>query len=257
MTVRKNLLENGALLQLTIDKPKGNIVTGEVLAALHEELDQAPTTPKVRAVLIDAAGKDFSFGASVEEHRPAQAPMMLKRLHSLLKRMLETPMPVLIAVQGRCLGGAMEVALAGSRIFAAPDAIFGQPEIKLAVFAPAASAMLGDRVGPAAAEDLLITGRTVNAAEALALGLVDEVCDVGQSPTDRAVAYVKKHLLEGSASSLRFAVQASRLQRAPRVAKALDEQERLYVDVVMNTPDAVEGIEAFIAKRPPRWEDSK
>ena len=104
------------------------------------------TRRPLRAALIDGEGPHFSFGASVEEHLPAQCAVMLRGLHGLLVAMLEWPRPILVAVRGQCLGGGLELALAGSLIFASRDAQLGQPEIKLGVFAPAASCLLPFRV---------------------------------------------------------------------------------------------------------------
>ncbi|MHB8877736.1 MAG: enoyl-CoA hydratase/isomerase family protein [Myxococcaceae bacterium] len=244
--------EGGALLHLTIDAGKGNIVTGAVMSALTEQLAVANRDPKVRCVLLDAAGSDFSFGASVEEHRPAQAKAMIGTFSKLIRAMIELPLPLLVAVKGRCLGGAMEVALAGSRIFAGPTAKLGQPEIKLAVFAPPASVFLPMRVGQAKAEDLLLSGRTVGADEALSMGLVDEVCPAEVDPSTRAREYAAQ-FLAGSASSLRFATRAARAGHVKWVVPLLAEVERLYLSELMATPDAAEGIEAFIEKRAPKY----
>lgn len=245
--------EQGGVLRLTLNHGRGNVLDGKLIAELKQALEAAQGNHALRAVVVDAAGKDFCWGASVEEHRPDQCAEMLASLHALLYRMVELPLPVLVAVQGRCLGGGLEFALAGSRIFAHPGAIFGQPEVKLGVFAPAGSALLAERVGPGAAEDLLLTGRTVNAEEALRLRLVDEVCAPEQSPAERAVAWVQQHLQEHSRSALRFAVRAARQARAEALRTRLDALEKLYLKELMKTADAKEGIAAFIEKRPPQW----
>src|SRR3970282_983894 len=105
-----------------------------------------------------------------EKQRPAS-------LHALLGGMLDWPRPILMGVRGQCLGGGLEFALAGNLLFAAPDAQCGQPEMKLGVFAPAASVLLPLRIGQARAEDLLYSGRSIDAPPALAWGLVNEVAD--------------------------------------------------------------------------------
>ena len=101
-------------------------------------------------MLIDAEGPHFSFGASVEEHLPDQCAAMLAGLHRLILRMVESPVPLLVAVRGQCLGGGLELALAGHLMFVAPDASLGQPEMKLGVFAPAASCLLPEVDRPVA-----------------------------------------------------------------------------------------------------------
>jgi cyclohexa-1,5-dienecarbonyl-CoA hydratase len=243
---------DGAALRLTLDHGKGNIVDSQLVSALQAAFSRATADGSLRCVLLDAAGPDFSFGASVEEHQPQHAPAMLSHLHALLAQMLELPLPVLAAVRGRCLGGGLELALACSRVWAHPGARLGCPEVKLGVIAPAASALLPRRVGAAAAEELLVTGRQVEAAEALDLGLVDSLCAESEDPAELALAWAKRHLLELSRASLRVATRAAR-GWVPGALARLAELERLYVGDLMHTPDAVEGIEAFLRRRAPRW----
>jgi len=241
----------GRLLRLRLARPKANIVDAEMIAALSAALDEHLGNPAIAAVLLDAEGPHFSFGASVEEHLPDQCAEMLASLHQLVLKLAGAPVPTLCAIQGQCLGGGLEVALSCSRLFAATDAALGQPEIKLAVFAPAASCLLPSRIGQAAAEDLLYTGRSADAAEALALGLVDNLSDDAQAA---ALAYFDKHLAGLSASSLRHAVTAARAPVVAQLAADLARVEALYLESLMSTRDAVEGLEAFIAKRKPNWE---
>ena len=178
MAPLKDWLElDGALLRLRLSRPKANIVDAEMIAALHGALRAHGTRNDLRGVLLDAEGPHFSFGASVEEHLPDQCGAMLASLHALVLAMVEFPAPILVAVRGQCLGGGLEVALAGGPIFAASDAQFGQPEMKLGVFAPAASVLLPYRMNQPNAEDLLFSGRSVDAAEAKAMGLVHTVSD--------------------------------------------------------------------------------
>jgi cyclohexa-1,5-dienecarbonyl-CoA hydratase len=159
---------------------------------------------------------------------------------------------VLVAVRGQCLGGGLEVVAAGNLIFAAPGAMFGQPEIKLAVFAPAASCILPERIGQAQAEDLLFSGRSITAETAHQVGLVTALAE---DPEQAALAYFKEYLAPLSASSLRFAVRAARAGVNERIMAKLALVERLYLDGLMATHDAVEGLGAFIAKRPAIWQD--
>ena len=146
-----------ALLRVRLARPKANIVDAAMIGALHNALREHRGRHALRGVLLDAEGPHFSFGASVEEHLAERCGAMLASLHALVLAMLEFPAPILVAVRGQCLGGGLEVALAGTRIFATPDAQLGQPEMKLGVFAPAASCLLPYRVGRGAAEDLLLT----------------------------------------------------------------------------------------------------
>lgn len=241
---------DGGLLRLTLARPKANLIDAAMIAALTQAL-AAHRSGALRGVLLDAEGPHFSFGASVEEHLPDRCAAMLASLHALIVAMLEFPAPILVAVRGQCLGGGLEIALAGGPIFAAPNAQFGQPEIKLGVFAPAASCLLPWRVSAVAAEDLLCSGRSIDAAQALAIGLVQMLAD---DPVAAALAYFDEHLAPRSAAALAHAMQAV---RAPRLAAMRDELarvERLYLQSLMKTRDANEGLAAFLAKRSPTWE---
>ena len=177
-TPLKDWLEHdGALLRLRLARPKANIVDAAMVAALSGALVAYRGHPGLRAVVLDAEGPNFSFGASVEEHLPESCGAMLASLHGLVLAMLEFPVPILTVVRGQCLGGGLEVVLAGGPIFASPDAQLGQPEMLLGVFAPAASVLLPYRINQPAAEDLLFSGRSVSGADAKAMGLVHTVAD--------------------------------------------------------------------------------
>jgi cyclohexa-1,5-dienecarbonyl-CoA hydratase len=240
-----------ALLRLRLARPKANIVDAAMIRALQDALREHASNTKLRAVLLDAAGPHFSFGASVEEHRAAQCEAMLDALHALIVAMLEFPAPIVVAVKGQCLGGGLEVALAGTVIVAHPQALLGQPETRLGVFAPAASCLLPYRIGVGAAEDLLLSGRSVSGSEAKAMGLVELLAD---DPEAAALAYVDEYLVPKSAAALRLALCAARGPRVHEVRRRLDALTRLYVDTLMTTHDATEGIDAFLAKRAAAWQ---
>jgi len=241
---------DGRLLRLRLSRPKANLIDAAMIAALDAALAQHAASDSLGAVLLDAEGPHFSFGASVEEHLPAECAAMLAGLHALVIRMIELPVPLLVAVRGQCLGGGLEVALAGHLLFVAPDAALGQPEMKLGVFAPAASCLLPELIGPQRALDLLASGRSITGTEAAAIGIALETAS---DPEHAALAYFEEQLKPKSASSLRYAVKAARLDYVARVKDKIHTVERLYLEELMATHDAVAGLEAFIAKRPPQW----
>jgi len=245
------LEEQNRLLRLRLARPKANLIDAALIAALDAALVDHLAAPELTAVLIDAEGPHFSFGASVEEHMPTHCAAMLASLHRVLKRLIESPVTVLVAVQGKCLGGGLELALAGHRLFVAENAELGQPEIQLGVFAPAASCLLPEIIGVPEATDLLLSGRTIGAAEAVGLGLAQAI---SVEPATAALAYFTQHLKPRSAASLRYAVRAARFDFAARVGAKLDAVERLYLEELMITRDAVEGLQAFLDKRPAHWE---
>jgi len=235
-----------------MSRPKANIIDAEMIRGLAAVVGQAAGQAHLKALLLCAEGTHFSFGASVEEHLPDQCAEMLAGLHSLILQLVEFPVPVLVAIKGQCLGAGLEVAAAGHLLFASAGARLGQPEIKLGVFAPAASCLLPLRLGQMQAEDLLYSGRSLTAEEGQRIGLL---AAVAEDPEAAAIEYFDTHLAPLSASSLRMAVRASRLRFAPEVRERLQQVETLYLQVLMATDDALEGLTAFIAKRPPEWKD--
>jgi cyclohexa-1,5-dienecarbonyl-CoA hydratase len=251
MPVKVWLSHADALLRVRLSRPKANLVDAAMIEALTATLAAQRERAGLRGALLDAEGTHFSFGASVEEHLPGRCDAMLAALHGLVLAMLEFPVPILVAVRGQCLGGGLEVALAGSRIFATPDAQLGQPEIKLGVFAPAASVLLPLRVRQPDAEDLLWTGRSVSGEEAHRMGLVQALA---ADPEAAAVAYFETHLAPRSAAALACAVAAVRAPLAAHVRRRLTEVEQLYLETLMSTRDANEGLVAFLERRAPTWE---
>jgi cyclohexa-1,5-dienecarbonyl-CoA hydratase len=241
----------GRLLRLRLSRPKANIIDAAMIAALESALANHLDNSNLTALLIDAEGPHFSFGASVEEHLPGECEQMLRAIHGLILRLVSSPIPVLVAVRGQCLGGGLELALAGHLLFVAPDAALGQPEIKLGVFAPAASCLLPELITPAAALDLLLSGRSITGTDAASIGLVRESAS---DPERAALAYFDEHLKPKSASSLRCAVKAARSDYVRRISEKIAAVERMYLDELMKTHDAVEGLEAFIGKRAAQWQ---
>lgn len=242
--------QDGALLRVRLSRPRANIVDAEMIAALRAAFAAHAGEPGLTAALLDAEGPHFSFGASVEEHLPDRCAAMLSSLHGLILAMLEWPAPILVAIRGQCLGGGLELALAGTRLFAAPDAMLGQPEIRLGVLAPAASCLLPRLAGRQACEDVLLTGRSLDATAALAAGLIAQIAD---DPVAAARAYFDEHLRGRSSAALAHALRASRRGWLPEFREHLAAVERIYLDELMHTADAGEGLRAFLEKRPPQW----
>jgi len=234
--------------------PKGNIVTLEMIEALAEGLVALGGEPHLKLITIEGDGPDFSFGASIPEHAPGRIEAVLPEAHRLTMALLDAPAPTAAIVRGRCLGGGFEIALACDLIFAADAATFGLPEVALGVFPPAAAALLPPRVGTARATAAILSGTSVAAAEWLAAGLVTAVAPNADlaNAVDR---WFDAYLAPKSASALRYASRAARASLKRDVATLLPELERLYLNDVMRTNDAREGVAAFLEKRSPRWTD--
>jgi cyclohexa-1,5-dienecarbonyl-CoA hydratase len=247
--IRLDFTHQERIAQITLAVPKANIID----CAMIRELDIAFATCDTRelnAVVLKSDGPHFSFGASVAEHLPNQIDTTLRAIHGLLRRIWKSGAPVIAAVRGQCLGGGFELALACDFIVAEKSAQFGSPEIKLGVFAPAASALLPIRVGQAAASRLLLTGNAIGAEQAASIGLVAKVEDDLDNAIEQLVTC---DFLPRSASSLKVACRAARLPLRRVFEEDLPEIESLYLQDLMATPDAEEGIRAFMEKRSPKW----
>jgi cyclohexa-1,5-dienecarbonyl-CoA hydratase len=249
-TVRLEVLEDGAIWHVLLATPKANIVDMDKSEQLRSIFDRAREERALKAVIIEGEGPNFSFGASVPEHLPGQFERMIPGFHRLFRSIIDASVVTLAVVRGQCLGGGLEVASFCNRIFAAPDAKLGQPEILLGVFPPVASVVLPERIGRGVAEHLCLSGKSISAEEALRVGLVDQVDD---DPSAAALRYARKFLLPKSASSLRLGVRAVRAGWNERFLAELDRVESLYMQELMSTADAVEGLNAFVEKRDPAW----
>ncbi len=241
---------DGRVLRLTLNGSKGNILDTRMLAGIEAAI--ARVHPEVTAIVFRGHGKHFSFGASVEEHQRDQAAEMLRRFHSLFLALAELSIPTCALVDGQCLGGGLELAAWCTWVAATPKARLGQPEIMLGVFPPMASIVLPWRAGGRAALDLCVSGRTVSADEAVAMGIVNAVTDDLEAWW---TAHYDANLAGRSASSLRFAERAARLRLYETLRHDLQPLERLYLDELMATHDANEGIASFMERRAPRFED--
>jgi cyclohexa-1,5-dienecarbonyl-CoA hydratase len=244
----------GDTLRLELSHPKGNLLTAAVIAALRQALAGAATQSELKLIVVEGKGADFSFGASIPEHAPGEIGRVLPEMHRLIFDLLDAPAPTAAIVRGRCLGGGFELALACDFIFAAEDAVLGLPEIKLGVFPPAGAALLPPRIGAARAARALLTGETRPAREWQASGLMTLV-----APASRLAVEVDRwfetHLRPRSAVALRHAAAAARLALREEVARTLPALERLYLDRLMKTADAAEGVAAFLEKRSPNWQN--
>ena len=223
-----------------------------MMVALEQGVNEVMDNRELRAVVLDAEGPNFSYGASIEEHLPDQIGEVLDEFHYLLGRLLDLPVPTIAAVRGQCLGGGLELILACDLILAEENGVFACPEIKLGVFPPAASALLPERIGAGPAYELLLTGAGWSATRAEAKGLVTRTTPTGTLDAT-LTNWLQEDFISRSPTGLRHAVQAARRNRVRILNQELPALEQQYVDELMNEPDAAEGIKAFLEKRPPAW----
>jgi cyclohexa-1,5-dienecarbonyl-CoA hydratase len=238
----------------TLFHETGNIITAGMVESLRAALETVAENPHLKLITIEGSGSDFSFGASVQEHAPDRIRQVLGPMHELIYELLDAPAVTAAIVRGRCLGGGFELALACDFIFAAETAVFGLPEIGLGVFPPAGSVLLPQRVGAARATSAVLTGAVSTAPEWLAAGLLELVAPLDRLDGD-VDRWFQAHLAGKSAAALRHAASAARMGLVAHVREMLPKVERLYLEDLMRTQDAVEGIDAFLAKRQPAWTD--
>jgi cyclohexa-1,5-dienecarbonyl-CoA hydratase len=257
-TVHQELLEAGAVLRLVLDRPKGNVLTMDLMRRLGEALDEHRDDRHLKLVMLRGAGGTFSFGASVEEHRKAQAPAMLVAFHALARQIASYPVPVAALVEGRCLGGAFELVLCCHFVFAAKGAVFACPEIRLGVFPPVLAALGPSRLGSATAERLLLTGEDASAEALAPTGFITRVLEDGVDGEAWVLSWYREKFGGLSAFALRQATRAARAGAGVdgMLGERLLPVERRYVELVLESHDGNEGIEAFLARRPPVWTDA-
>lgn len=254
-TIELNERFDGRVLEIRLGPPPGNIINSRLTEELEDALAAAENDPRRKLLVITGQGKHFSYGASVEEHLPDAVGDMLPRFHRLLGHVLACPVPTLARVTGACLGGGLELVLACGLLFCEENAAFAVPEIQLGVFPPAASVLLPPRCGAAVAYEMAVTGRRIDGTRAHAAGIANRVAPAGE--LDALIdAFVEKEILPKSASSLRFASQAARAAAREAYDRHIGTVETLYLEGLMATADAVEGIQAFVEKREPKWRDA-
>lgn len=254
MSVSVSVNSNRSRARFRLSHPQGNIITADMVRALRSGLESASRNPNLKLITLEGEGADFSFGASIPEHAPDRIGAVLPEMHGLIEDLLDAPAVTAAVVRGRCLGGGFELALACDLIFSADDATFGLPEVALGVFPPAGSVLLPARVGAARATRAIITGEGQSANAWYHAGLLELLAPA--AALDAAVdGWFEKHLAGKSGAALRHAAAAVRVGLRLQVRAVLPEVERLYLQDLMRTHDAAEGINAFLEKRTPDWQD--
>ena len=242
--------------KVVLNDPKANVVDSVMLREFQSVLAALSKERHCKLMILQGAGKHFSFGVSVREHTEAFAAEMLDLFHGFFIRLSDLAVPVCSLISGQCLGGGLEMASFAHFVFADESARLGQPEINLSVFAPPASFMLPLKIGYTAAEDILLTGRTLDTHEAKAMGLVSDVFPDKETMEDRVNQWIQEHILPKSAFALRVAVKAARRDFNARLRENLDAYKTLYLTETMTSHDAKEGLDSFLEKRKPVWKDA-
>jgi cyclohexa-1,5-dienecarbonyl-CoA hydratase len=234
-------------------RPPLNVFT----TAMMREIDQALTDCMGRrdmvAVVFEAVpgSRAFSAGVSIEEHAEETVYQMLESFHQIFRTLGQMGKPALAVVDGAALGGGCELVAGCDIVVSTPRAKYGQPEIKLGVFPPVAAVLLPRVVGERRARELLLTGELFGADEALRMGLVNYVVEADQS--EAKLQEVLGKLRELSAPALEMTRRAMDAARGRPFLEALERAEDIYLNELMKTEDAHEGVRAFTEKRKPEW----
>ncbi len=254
--IKINYLYDDSIANILLDDGKGNVMDYIMMEDLQSVLDSFSEKKNIKLIVIEGVGKHFSFGASVEEHQKEFAGAMIRAFHKLFFTLRDLSIPIAAKVTGQCLGGGMELCLMCNFIFADKTAKFGQPEIILGVFPPPASILLAEKIGLAKAEELLLTGKTISADEAKSMGLLNDVFADKEALNAGLNNWIETNILPKSASSLRYAVKAVRAKMNHILGNFLPQLESMYINQLMQTEDANEGISSFLEKRKPVWKNS-
>jgi cyclohexa-1,5-dienecarbonyl-CoA hydratase len=239
--------------RITLSDPPLHILDITLLEELRDAL--AAIQPDRHCLILDAQGdKAFSAGASVQDHLGDRVVTMLERFHDCFRILARLDLVTVALVRGAALGGGCELALACDFVLASERAKFGQPEINLGVFPPVAAYQLSRQIAPRRGLELLLTGDPIDAATAERLGLVNAVFPPAEF--DAMAEEWLARIYRQSASSVRYAKRAFRLAQAADFDERLGAVERLYLEELMQTGDANEGLNAFIEKRKPVWSGS-
>ena len=241
--------------RITFARPPVNIFNIAMMGEINDALNQCAQQRELVAIVFDAAAdcRAFSAGVAVEEHAEETIFQMLDSFHAIFRNLEQLARPTIAVVDGPALGGGCELVIACDIAIASDRARFGQPEIKLGVFPPVAAVLLPQLIGEKRARQLILTGEIIEAAEAARLGLVN--CVVPGNELEAKTSELLSRFRGLSAAALELTRKAIDLGRVRSLDSALKEVESLYLNELMKTHDANEGISAFVEKRKPQWRD--
>ena len=239
--------------RISFARPPLNVFNIAMMHEISDAIGECAAQREMVAIVFEAAKETraFSAGVAIEEHVEETIYRMLDSFHGIFRALEQAAKPTIAVVDGSALGGGCELVAGCDIVIASERARFGQPEIKLGVFPPVAAVLLPRIIGDKRARELILTGELIDAAEALRLGLVSRV--VPSAELEQKTRDVLVKLRELSAPALEASKRAMNLARGRTFEDALSAVEDLYLNELMKTEDAREGIQAFMEKRKPEW----
>jgi len=239
---------------LFINRPPVNILDIATMEDMNDALVSLKGNTDVKVLVLSSKGdKAFSAGVDVADHTEDKAEQMLKTFHAIFHNLQNIDAVTVAACKGLTLGGGCEVAIFCDLIFAADNLKIGQPEIKLSVIPPVALLVLPRLVGLKHAAELLFTGKVISAERAEKIGLVNKVVPLDNFDTE--LDHFIQPFSELSLMGIKYSKKGLTLGLETNFAKGLEQIEKMYMDSLMSTEDANEGLKAFMEKRAPNWKN--
>ncbi len=245
---------DGEAALITLSTPPRNIISRQMMEEIQHRIEKEQKDTGKKLIIIEGEGDNFSTGASVEEHKPEAVDGMLPVFHETIGKIINCDIPVLAKVRGHCLGGGFELALACTFVAAQRGTSFALPEIQLGVFPPPACILLPHTAGEKFASEMILTASSFGTETLKEKGLINFSVP-GDKLNSRIKDFFEEYIQPRSASSLRIAHKASRRLTSAKYEDFIDEIESLYLEDLMSTGDAKEGIKAFLEGRGPEWEN--
>ncbi len=239
------------LARIRLTNPPLNVIDLPMMDELLAALEEIEQRADLAAVIFSGNERAFSAGVDVKAHVPEEVRDMLVKFHSVIRAVVATKKVSIAEVRGTCMGGGAELAALCDLVYATKASAWSFPEIKLGCFPPVAATMLAAVVGQKHAAELVLTGRTIGGEEAATIGLVNRA--VNDSELEGVVDKAAKELSQLSPASLALTKKALYAWDAMHFDKGLARAEKIYLDELMSTNDAAEGINAFLEKRKPVW----
>jgi len=246
-----SLISDGSVASLTLRNCLLNVIDIPMMEELARTLAEIESRPDISILTLSGDGKAFSAGVDVAAHTPDKVAEMLLKFHAVVRTLVASRKVTIAAVHGPCLGGGAELAMVCDIAYTTTTAQWGFPEIKLGCYPPVACTALAALVGQKRAAELILTGRTISGAEAAAIGLANRA--VAEKELADAVEQTVKELVGLSPAALAVTKKAIYAWDAMHFDKGLARAEKIYIDELMKTADAQEGIRAFLEKREPKW----